>query len=205
MYNSYNNYQHYDYGNMHWYQDLLRMRRMYPYQYFYPACRPVYASSYPDYATYVSSYERDGPIPHSTRFSLSLADYGPEPFAIDIEDAAERNENFRTTLWTGNNLQLTLMSLNPGEDIGAEMHPDVDQFVRIEEGSGIVRMGDNENVSGFNSEVKEDYAFIVPAGKWHNLINTGSNPLKLYSVYAPPEHPRDTVHRTKEEAMAEEH
>ena len=94
------------------------------------------------------------------------------------------------------------MNLDVGEDIGLEMHPDVDQFVRIEEGRGIVRMGDNENTPDFEEAVYEDFIFIIPAGKWHNLINTGNRPLKLYSIYAPPQHPRGTVQETKAEAEA---
>ncbi len=85
------------------------------------------------------------------------------------------------------------------------MHPDVDQFIGIEEGHGVVRMGDNEDLSDFEAYVDDDFIFIIPAGKWHNLINTGNEPLKLYSIYAPPNHPHGTVHETKEEAQAAEH
>ena len=94
------------------------------------------------------------------------------------------------------------MSLNVGEDIGLEMHPDVDQFVRIEEGRGVVTMGDSEDMPNFEESVYEDFIFIIPAGKWHNLTNTGNKPLKLYSIYAPPQHPHGTVHKTKAEAEA---
>ncbi|HOM01574.1 MAG TPA: cupin domain-containing protein [Acetivibrio sp.] len=131
---------------------------------------------------------------------LNLKDYGPEPFVINIEEAAKQNDNFRTALWTGNHLQLTLMSINVGEDIGLEMHPDVDQFLRIEEGRGIVKMGDSKNNLNFQRKVYEDYIIIIPAGKWHNLINTGDKPIKLYSIYAPPNHPHGTVHPTKKDA-----
>lgn len=136
--------------------------------------------------------------------SLSRQDSGPEPFVIDIEDAAEDNSFFRVALWTGQYLQLTIMSINVGEDIGLEMHPDVDQFIRIEEGRGLIMMGDNQNALNFQRRVSEDYAIIIPAGKWHNLINTGNRPLKLYSIYAPPEHPKGTIHKTKAEAEAAE-
>ena len=101
-------------------------------------------------------------------------------------------------------MQLTLMSINVGEDIGLEVHPNLDQFIRIEEGQGLVRMGDSRNNLNFQRRVYDDYAFIIPAGKWHNLINTGYKPLKLYSIYAPPQHPRGTVHETKEIAQAAE-
>ncbi len=92
------------------------------------------------------------------------------------------------------------MSINPGDDIGLEIHPDHDQFIRIEQGRGIVMMGDREDQLDFRAAVYDDYAIFIPAGKWHNLINTGRRPLKLYSIYAPPEHPRGTVHETKEDA-----
>lgn len=134
---------------------------------------------------------------------IILKDYGPNPFVVDIEEAAKQNNNFRLAQWTGNHLQLTLMSINGGEDIGLEMHPDVDQFIHIEEGQGLVKMGDRKDRLDFQANVRDDFAFIIPAGKWHNLINTGNKPLKLYSIYAPPQHPFGTVHKTKE--GAEEH
>lgn len=136
---------------------------------------------------------------------IRLADYGPAPFAVNIEQAAKQNNSFRTALWTGNHLQLTLMSINVGEDIGLEIHPDLDQFIRIEQGQGLVLMGDRRDMLDFQAYVEDDFAFIIPAGKWHNLINTGNIPIKLYSIYAPPQHPRGTVHRTKAEAEAAEH
>jgi mannose-6-phosphate isomerase-like protein (cupin superfamily) len=127
-------------------------------------------------------------------------DYGPEPFVTNIDAATRQNNAFRTVLWTGKHLQLTLMSLNVGEDIGLERHMDVDQFIRIEEGQGVVQMGDRKENLDFQANVGDDYAFIIPAGKWHNLINTGNRPLKLYSIYAPPQHPHGTVHQTKADA-----
>lgn len=134
---------------------------------------------------------------------IILKDYGPNPFVVDIDEATKQNNNFRLALWTGNHLQLTLMSINVGEDIGLEMHPDVDQFIRIEEGQGLVKMGDSKEQLDFQANVSDDFAFIIPAGKWHNLINTGMKPIKLYSIYAPPQHPHGTVHKTKKDA--EEH
>lgn len=133
-----------------------------------------------------------------------VSDYGLRPYVVDIEKATKQNKAFRTALWTGNHLQLTLMSIGVGEDIGLEVHPNVDQFIRIEEGQGLVQMGDNKNVLDFQQNVYEDFAVFVPAGKWHNIINTGNKPLKLYSIYAPPEHPFGTVHETKQVAMAME-
>ena len=133
-----------------------------------------------------------------------LMDYGSQPLVIDIEDAAKQNKTFRRALWTGTHLQLTLMSINVGEDIGLEVHPDHDQFIRIEEGQGLVMMGDSQHNLNFQRRVHDDYAVFVPAGKWHNLINTGNKPIKLYSIYAPPEHPKGTVHETKAIAEAAE-
>jgi mannose-6-phosphate isomerase-like protein (cupin superfamily) len=92
------------------------------------------------------------------------------------------------------------MSINVGDDIGLEIHPDLDQFIRIEEGQGLIMMGDSKDKLYFQKRVYDDYAIVIPAGKWHNLINTGRIPLKLYSIYAPPQHPRGTVHETKEDA-----
>ncbi|MCE5236735.1 MAG: cupin domain-containing protein [Clostridiaceae bacterium] len=131
-------------------------------------------------------------------------DYGPEPFAVNIEKATINNNCFRTALWTGNHLQLTLMSINAGEDIGLEMHPNLDQFIRIVDGRGIVKMGDAENNLDFEAYVNKDYAFIIPAGTWHNLFNTGARPIKLYSIYAPSQHPHGTVHQTRAIADAAE-
>ncbi|WP_120167763.1 cupin domain-containing protein [Thermohalobacter berrensis] len=135
---------------------------------------------------------------------IELKDYGPEPFVVNIDEATKQNTNYRTALWTGENLQVTLMSIKVGGDIGLEIHPTVDQFIRIEEGQGIVRMGDSKDNLDFEARVYDDYAIMIPAGKWHNLINTGSKPLKLYAIYAPPEHPRGTIHKTKEDAEADE-
>lgn len=132
--------------------------------------------------------------------SIIFQDYGPEPFVVNIEEATTQNNYFRIALWTGCYLQLTLMSIRVGGDIGLEMHPDVDQFIRIEEGQGIVQMGDRKDKLDFQRNVYDDYAIFIPAGKWHNLINTGCRPLKLYSIYAPPEHPYGTIHKTKEDA-----
>jgi len=131
---------------------------------------------------------------------LYMIDHGNEPFITNIETATLENNNFRTTLWTGANLQLTLMSLQPGEDIGLEVHTDHDQFLRIEQGSATVHMGPDEAVLE-EQQAGADDAIFVPAGTWHNVINTGDDVLKLYSIYAPPEHPHGTVHATKADAV----
>lgn len=131
-------------------------------------------------------------------------DYGSNPFVVNIEEVTKQNKTFRNALWTGKHLQVTLMSIDVGEDIGLEVHPDLDQFIRIEHGQGLVQMGDRKDNLDFEANAQDDFAIMVPAGKWHNLTNTGDVPLKLYSIYAPPEHPYGTVHETKAIAMAAE-
>lgn len=130
--------------------------------------------------------------------SIVLKDYGPEPFVINIEEATMQNTNFRTALWTGKHFQLTLMSINVDGEIGLEIHPTTDQFLRIEQGDGIVMMGDEKDKLTFKKSVTDDDIIIIPAGKWHNVVNVGNKPLKVYSIYAPPQHPFGTVHITKE-------
>lgn len=156
--------------------------------------------------TKMNSYYNDPNYTNNCNNCINLKDYGPCPFVININEAARQNYFFRIALWTGPHLQLTLMSINSGEDIGLEMHPDVDQFLRIEEGEGLVLMGNSRDNLYFQSKVQDDDVILAPAGTWHNIINTGCYPLKLYSIYAPPEHPHGTIHRTKEDAeMAERH
>lgn len=118
-----------------------------------------------------------------------------------IEKATEKNKHFRQVLFTGKYLQLVVMALKPKEEIGNEVHPDVDQFFRIEEGRAkFVLNGTEEHVLG------DGGAAVVPAGTYHNVINASpTKPLKLYTVYTPPEHPDGTVHKTKAEAEAAEH
>jgi mannose-6-phosphate isomerase-like protein (cupin superfamily) len=123
----------------------------------------------------------------------------------DIEKATLQNENFRTVLFTGQHTQLTVMRIAPGEDIGLEMHGDVDQFLRIEQGSARVEFGASRGAVDETHEAKGDWAIIIPAGTWHNVFNTGDQDLKLYSLYSPPNHPEGTVHRTKADAEAAEH
>ena len=116
-------------------------------------------------------------------------------FVGDIEGLTEKNSNFRRVLYTGKKLQLVLMSLKPGEDIGEETHPDRDQFFRVEKGEGEVW------IDGHKTSIESDFAIVVPAGARHNVKNTGEKPLKLYTLYAPPEHADGTVQATKAEAM----
>ncbi len=134
-----------------------------------------------------------------------IRDFGLEPLIFNIDQATNMNQNFRTTVWTGQNMQLTLMSIPACSDIGVEMHPNVDQFIRVESGRAKVYMGNCKNSLREEACVDGNYAVIIPAGTWHNIVNVGNHPLKLYSIYAPPQHPCGTVHRTKEEAEHGEH
>jgi mannose-6-phosphate isomerase-like protein (cupin superfamily) len=122
----------------------------------------------------------------------------------DIERATLENVTFRTVLFTGAHTQLTVMSLAPGEDIGLEAHPDIDQFIRIDDGQARVEFGSTKDRIDETHDVEGDWAIVIPAGVWHNVVNTGVGDLKLYSLYSPPQHPADTVHRTKTEAEAAE-
>jgi mannose-6-phosphate isomerase-like protein (cupin superfamily) len=122
----------------------------------------------------------------------------------DIEKETLDNSTFRTVVFTGEHTQLTVMRLAPGEDIGLEVHEDRDQFLRLESGSGRAQMGPSEDELE-DQDVQADWAVIVPAGLWHNIVNTGDGDLKLYSLYSPPEHPPTTVHETKADAEAAEH
>jgi mannose-6-phosphate isomerase-like protein (cupin superfamily) len=133
-----------------------------------------------------------------------LIDYGPEPFVADIGRAAVQNLNFRTVLWTGTHLQVTLMSIPAGGEIGLELHPDVDQLLCIASGTGMVMMGRQSNLLNYRSRASNGDVIIIPAETWHNVVNTGNRPIKLFSVYAPPQHPHGTIHRTKAEADASE-
>jgi mannose-6-phosphate isomerase-like protein (cupin superfamily) len=120
-------------------------------------------------------------------------------YCDDIEQRTIENQDFRRVLYTGKNLQLVLMTLQPGEEIGAEVHEDRDQFFRFEQGTGVV------DIDGAENRVEDDFAVIVPAGARHNVRNTGSAPLKLYTIYGPPEHKDGIVQSTKEEAGRRHH
>lgn len=133
----------------------------------------------------------------------SDTDHGPKPFVTNIETATVENANYRTTLWTGKNIQLTLMSIEPGADIGLEVHPDHDQFLRLEDGQAMVYTGPDKETLTTHQANKDDAVFI-PAGTWHNLVNNGQTALKAYSIYGPPQHPHGAVHPTKADAEAAE-
>ena len=136
---------------------------------------------------------------------------GPTParsqlaWVDDIERLTLANTNFRTVVYTAGHAQLTVMRLGRGEEIGWESHPHLDQFLRVEQGEGRLDLGRTGEGADEQHDLRDDWALIVPAGVWHNVTNTGQDDLKLYSLYAPPEHPDGTVHVTKADADADEH
>lgn len=138
-------------------------------------------------------------------FSTPPKDCGPNPLVTNIARAAMQNTNYRTALWTGDYLQLTLMCIPAGGEIGLEVHPDTDQFLRIEAGNGMVTMGPSRDRIELHRPVCNGCAVFVPAGTWHNIVNTGCKPLKIYTIYAPPHHPHGTVQATKAEADMQEY
>ncbi len=174
---------------------------LYPYPYYVAA--PSYKLARQSvYRTFPNELVYGNRFPHISRSMLT--DHGTKPFVININAASKQNNTYRTALWTGEHLQVTLMSINVGDDIGLEIHPEVDQFLRIEQGQGIVQMGKSKENLNFKRNVYDDSAIMIPAGTWHNVTNTGTIPLKLYSIYAPPNHPFGTVHNTKADAIAME-
>ena len=155
----------------------------FPVNYPYYVVTPVYPYRVePVYPSFQANGRPNFRQSSANRRKIELKDYGKEPYVVNIEKAAEQNRNFRATLWTGEHLQIVVMNINVGEDIGLEVHPDTDQFLRIEEGQGIVRMGDSKEHLDFSARISEDDAIVVPAGKWHNIINTRNRPLKLYNL-----------------------
>lgn len=122
------------------------------------------------------------------------------PFAVNIEQATLDNDNYREVRWTGENMQLVFMSIAPGEEIALEVHQDLDQFIRIEEGQAQVLMGEDQNDFTFDQKVEADWAVLIPAGYYHNVKNVGEESLKLYTLYAPGAHPEGAVHKTYQEA-----
>ena len=131
-------------------------------------------------------------------------DHGPEFFVGSVPAAAQCNQTFRTAFWTGQHLQMTLMCIPVCGEIGAEMHPDTDQVIRIEAGQALVQMGQEQDKMEVRRCLRAGEAVFVPGGTWHNISNNGPCPLKLSSIYGPPQHPWGTVHLSKEDAQAQE-
>ena len=133
-------------------------------------------------------------------YCVHQTDYGPDPYVTNVEQMALQNQNFRTAIWTGVHLQSTLMSIPRCGEIGLEIHSSTDQFIRIEQGCAIVIMGKSKNCMNFRQNLSKNDVVFIPAGYWHNIMNVGKQILKLSVIYAPPNHPKGTIHCTKEDA-----
>lgn len=133
------------------------------------------------------------------------SDQGGRPYVADMGQMAGRNFNFRTAIWTGTHLQMTLMCIPVCGDIGLECHEDVDQCIRLEDGTALVKMGKCKHQLDYQRNIGKGDVVFVPAGIWHNIINTGRSTLKISSVYGPPNHPKGTIHHTKADAEREEY
>lgn len=135
---------------------------------------------------------------------MTIEDIGPQPQSFDLEKATLENDRYRVVAWSGRYLQLTLMSIPPGADVGLEAHPETDQFLRLDGGRGRVQMGPAEDQLDFDQEVEDGWAMLVPAGSWHNVTNTGDEPMRLYAVYAPVHHAAGAVQATADDAERDE-
>lgn len=135
---------------------------------------------------------------------MEIIDNGPRPNAFDIENATVENTTYRTVAWTGRYLQVTLMSIPVGSSIGLEVHPETDQFLRLDAGTGKCVMGPARDQLTFEQEVSDGWSIQVPAGSWHDVINTGDEPMQLYAVYAPSHHASGRVQTTSEDAERDE-
>lgn len=127
-------------------------------------------------------------------------DHGDKPYVANIEQMAIQNKNFRTAIWTGNHLQMTLMCIPACGEIGLEIHDHTDQFIRVEQGNAVIKMGNWKEQLDFQQCIGKGDGVFIPAGTWHNVVNIGRCPLKVSSIYAPPNHLKGTIQRTKAEA-----
>lgn len=132
-----------------------------------------------------------------------IRDIGPQPQSFDIERATTQNEDYRSVAWSGRYMQVTLMSIPVGGDIGLEAHPETDQFLRLEAGVGRAQMGATKDKLTFDKPVSDGWCVLVPAGTWHNITNTGTEPMQVYAIYAPAHHSPDKVQTTEASAMAD--
>jgi mannose-6-phosphate isomerase-like protein (cupin superfamily) len=130
---------------------------------------------------------------------MTVKDIGPKPQSFDLEQETRDNENYRTVAWSGRYLQVTLMSIPVGKDIGLEVHPDTDQFLRLDAGRGRCQMGPSKDQLTFDQEVSDGWCILVPAGMWHNVTNLGDEPMQLYAIYAPAHHKPGKIHKTAED------
>ena len=135
---------------------------------------------------------------------MAVEDKGPNPSAFDMESEVKANPNYRAVAWTGKYLQVTLMSIPVGESIGLEKHPQTDQFLRLDAGKGRAKMGKSEDQLDWQQDVEDGWSVMVPAGMWHDVENTGDEPMQLYVVYAPSHHAQGIVQKTSEDAKEDE-
>lgn len=135
---------------------------------------------------------------------MDIVDNGPEPNVLDIERATKDNDAYRRVAWSGKYLQVTLMSIPVGQSIGLEAHPDTDQFLRLDAGRGRVKMGPAEDDLPFQQDVSDGWSVQVPAGTWHDIVNTGDEPMRLYAIYAPVHHAAGQVQQTADVAEHDE-
>lgn len=134
---------------------------------------------------------------------MAITDIGPQPQSFDIEQATKDNTDYRSVAWSGRYLQVTLMSIPVGADIGLESHPETDQFLRLDAGRGRVQMGPDKDQLIFDREVSDGWCILVPAGTWHNVTNTGDEPMQVYTIYAPAHHKPGKIHKTAADAAAD--
>lgn len=135
---------------------------------------------------------------------MTIKDVGPKPQSFDIEAATKENADYRSVAWSGRYLQVTLMSIPVGGDIGLEAHPETDQFLRLDAGQGRVQMGPAEDDMPFEQDVSDGWCVLVPAGTWHNITNIGATPMQVYVIYAPAHHKPGKVQATAAAAEADE-
>jgi mannose-6-phosphate isomerase-like protein (cupin superfamily) len=134
---------------------------------------------------------------------MAVQDHGPKPQVFNLEEATRANGSYRAVAWSGRYLQVTLMSIPVGGDIGLEMHPETDQFLRLDAGRGRVQMGEAKDRLAFEEEVCDGWCILVPAGCWHNITNTGQEPMQIYAIYAPAHHKPGKIQKTAADAAAD--
>ena len=134
---------------------------------------------------------------------MTMKDIGPEPQSFNLEQMTRENKNYRAVAWSGRYLQITLMSIPVGGDIGLEMHPDTDQFLRLDAGRGRAQIGMSKDKLIFDQEVSDGWCVLIPAGTWHNVTNIGDEPMQVYAIYAPAHHKPGKIHKTASEAAAD--
>jgi mannose-6-phosphate isomerase-like protein (cupin superfamily) len=161
--------------------------------------RDAPSEGWPERWTTLTTSER----PLEKEHDVTIKDIGPERQSFNLEQQTVENPNYRTVAWSGRYLQLTLMSIPEGDDIGLEMHPETDQFLRLDAGRGRVQMGPARDNLEFDQEVSDGWCILVPAGTWHNVTNIGDEPMQVYAIYAPAHHKPGKVHASAADAEAD--